>query len=372
MAEANFGIPIVLDIGSRIIKVGLAGDEAPKFLLSVVGHHRYNNHNYPRECIVGEASLQSYYHFQYPLNEPKNWDDCEKLMFEAFYNKLHVDPFEHPILITEPPFEKKNNREKMIEILFEYFNFHSVYSTLPGVLSIYNSGFITGMVLESGDNYSYTIPIIEGEYKPETIRTLKYAGKNVTNKMFELMSYSSDQNLQTFFQKENIYDIKEKNAYVALDYETELQTIETLSCNAKFKTDNQPDHDTIAIGKERIIGPEILFQPSIFNIEDDSIAKATFNSVMSVNDENVRNFMFKNIVLSGGNTMLTGFVERMEKEFKTLVSPNINFRFNASPDRWYNSWLGGSIFASLDSFIQKSITSSEYEEIGPAIVYKMH
>lgn len=111
---------------------------------------------------------------------------------------------------------------------------------------------------------------------------------------------------------------------------------------------------------------------SIFNIEDDGIAKATYNFIMNVNDTNVRNFMFKSTVLSCGNTMLTGFVERMEKKFKSLVRPTIYFRFNVPPDRCYSLWSGGSIFASLDSYIQKSITSSEYDKIGPSIVYKMH
>lgn len=45
-----------------------------------------------------------------------NWDDMEEVWHDTFYNELRADPNEHSVLITEPPFNPKRNREKTAEV----------------------------------------------------------------------------------------------------------------------------------------------------------------------------------------------------------------------------------------------------------------
>lgn len=40
-----------------------------------------------------------------------NWDDMEDLWLYAFYRELRVDPMNHPVLLTEPLFNYRTNRE---------------------------------------------------------------------------------------------------------------------------------------------------------------------------------------------------------------------------------------------------------------------
>jgi len=65
----------------------------------------------------------------YPIDHGviTNWEDMEKIWHHSFYNEIHVNPDEHPVLLTEAPNNPKQNREKMMEIMFEKFNVPSFY-----------------------------------------------------------------------------------------------------------------------------------------------------------------------------------------------------------------------------------------------------
>ncbi|KAL3653886.1 Actin-3 [Castilleja foliolosa] len=271
-------------------KAGFAGYVAPKAVFPSIVGRRQN------DVYVGDEaqSKRDILTLNYPIKNGiiTNWDDMEKLWHHMFYNALCVSPEEHPILLTEAPLNPKPNREKMTEIMFETFNVPSMYVANQSVLYLYASGLVTGIVVDSGDGVTHTVPICNGNALPDATLSLDFAGRDVTEYLIEVLSergYS--------ITTEIVRDIKEKLCYISLDYENE--EILAKSSSRVEKKYELPDGQVITIGAERFRCPEILFKPSMVGIEAVGIHETTYNSIMKC-DEDIREAMFGNIVLSGG------------------------------------------------------------------------
>jgi actin-related protein len=392
---------VVLDNGSGTIKVGFAGDDAPRAVFpSSVGYPKH------QRVMVGMDTKDSYVgdeaqtkrgvlSLQYPIKHGivTSWDDMEKIWHHTFYNEMQIQPEDHSVLLTEAPLNPKANRQKMIQIMFETFNTPATYIAIQSVLSLYASGRTTGLVLDCGDGVTHTVPIYEGYAIPHAIQRLDLAGRDLTDYLMRILTEQNVLTLTTSAEREIAREIKEKMCYCSLNFEQDMQKIlqisitsatATATANTNTNTNSNsscimpddmekkyelPDGHMISIGSERFRCPEVLFQPHLIGNESDGIHRLLYTAIMKC-EIDIRRDLYANIVLAGGSTLFPGISDRLSQEMTTLAPASIEVKIITPPERKYSVWIGGSILASLSTFQDMWVTKDEYDESGPGIVHR--
>ena len=344
--------------------MGLANSDAPSLVFpSVVGRPRGGEDSL---YVGAEAAAKANF---LDLSNPiphgivADWDDMERVWAYGF-DRLGVDPTQHPVILTEPPLNPKANREQMIQIMFERFKVPAAYVAIQAVLSLHASGRRTGIVLDCGDGVSHTVPIYEGCTLPHAIIRLDLAGRDLTDYLMKLLT-ERDYSFTTGEERKLARRMKEELGYVASDFEQEMQEAKNSSLDRPFTL---PNGETITIGSERFRCSETLFQPALIGMESAGIHESTYNSIMKC-DVDIRKELYANTVLSGGTTMFPGLAERVQKEIRALAPPTMKINVISPPERELSVWRGGKMLAEVPGSERMWISQQDYADHGPSIVH---
>ena len=80
----------------------------------------YFSHLYGQDIMVGEEAqaARSFLEIVYPMEcgKIKYWDEME-LLWDYSFKRLQLDPPNTKILLTEPPMNPMQNRQRMLQVL---------------------------------------------------------------------------------------------------------------------------------------------------------------------------------------------------------------------------------------------------------------
>jgi actin-related protein 2 len=380
--------PIVCDNGTGFVKCGFAGDNFPANIFpSMIGRPlmRYEEdfkNVELKEIMVGDecAAHRAMLETSYPVENGivSDWKGMKHLWDYTFFERLKIDPKEHKILLTEPPMNPKGNREKMLNAMFETYNFEAAKVSIQAMLVLYAQGLLTGVVVDSGDGVTHVVPVWEGVCPPQLIRRLNVAGRHITRyliKLLQVRGYAFNRSADF----ETVRQIKEKYCYIGYDLAVEKRL--ALETTVLMQSYTLPDGRVIKIGNERYEASEVLFKPSLLDLDSPGIHEMLYNMIQDA-DMDLRASFYKHIVLSGGTTMYPGLPSRLEKEVRDLYLKGVlkgdkkrlgkfKLRIEDPPRRKHMVFLGGSVLADImkarDDFW---ISKQEWQEVGPNILNK--
>lgn len=297
----------------------------------------------------------------------RHWDEWLTCMDET--ERLLGAPFEeHPMLITAARFNPSTQQEKLVTELFEHYNVPALYVAPPSLLALYASGRNTGVVVGCGDGLMHCDTIAHGIVLPTAAGRVNLGGRNCTETLSMLLRENGYSLGTTSGEREIVRDIKERHAFVALDYNRFMKRAQRHPDDFQ-RSYELPDGQVIKTGDALFRCTEGIFQPSFFGSEAQGIHRVAFDAIQET-PRDTRREMFANILLAGGTTLCPGFAERLQKEIDQLLADNslltVKAKVIATPERKFSTWIGGGILTTWSTFDQCWITNDEYYELGAA------
>ncbi len=329
-------------------------------------------------CFQEAAKYRSMLNVSYPVENGKvrDWKGMQDLWNYTFHEKLKIDPTEHKILLTEPPLNPRENKEKILQHMFETYQFAGASVQVQAMLVLYAQGLVNGVVVDSGDGVTHIVPVWDNTCPQHLIKRLDVAGRHVTRYLIKLLQ-ARGYNFNRTADFETVRQIKEQCCYVGYDLDVERRL--ALDTTTLSKTYELPDKRQIKVSSERFEAPEVLFQPEILDLDQPGLHTMLFNMIQEA-DIDLRSAFYKHIVLSGGSTMYPGLPSRLEKEMRELYLKRIckgdearlkkfQLRIEDPPRRKHMVFLGGSVLADIMKDKEQFwYSKQEWDEFGKSLL----
>jgi len=409
------GLPaVVIDNGTGYTKMGYAGNNDPSYIVpsqialnegkASIATAGAKTSQQKRgiadlDFFIGDEAedVRTTYSVTNPIKhgQVENWTHMELFWEHCIFKYLRCEPEDHFFCLTEPPLNAPENREFTAEIMFETFNVPGLYIAVQAVLALAASWTskqvtehtLTGTVIDSGDGVTHVIPVADGYVIGSSIKHIPVAGKDITAFIHQLMLEREGAAIPSALKYDVAKRTKEQFCYVCPDIVKEFKKYDQARDQwIKSITENERGNNkpfTYEVGHERFLGPEIFFNPDIYNSDFPTPLPKLVDDTIQSCPIDTRRGLYKNIVLSGGSTMFKDFGKRLQRDVKRAVDFRIKRSEQLSGGKMkstpvdvnvithhmqrYAVWFGGSMLASTPEFYKACHTKAQYDEVGPSI-----
>ncbi|CAM9575861.1 unnamed protein product [Ectocarpus sp. 6 AP-2014] len=347
-----------------------------------------------------------------------DWDLMEKVWEHAEQTRLKTKLSDHPVLISEKPFNSSKERMKYTEIMFEKFGVPAEFMSKDAVLACFSIGRTTASLVDVGGDSAVVTPVYDGWVESKGI-VKSVLGSNALQRYYlhlleEARGGDPIPPLPTTMMKA-VGSLRPSLAErLRMDVARDMLALAGRTSDSAFEADapqfssipsvpfRLPDGTEVGIGMDRFRVPELLVNTSpltealsggVGSGQDpspgmrslaESLSRPGFGmrplqatvveSVLACEREQQAQ-LFNSVVLAGGGCCFEGLAERVKAEIEqSLDAPSTGWRVKVlaagNNERKVSTWLGGSILASLGSFHEMWLSKSEYEEHGAHMIDK--
>ena len=319
---------IVVDVGTGYIKAGYSGEDLPRVVLpTIIGMHESSSvddattnagDSKPNKVVSKKMGNEAYLHqSDHELYNPiqrgivTDWEKLTDLLEHVFYTELGIEPRNATVLMTDSPMSRKSDKQQLASIMFDHFRFKAFALQNTAALSLFSNGTTTGLVAESGEGVTYTVPVFEGYALPHALQTIEVAGQDITKQLIKELQTDTQVDMSHYHL---IRDIKEKMCHVArTNYAAEMERRDD-ELSIEDRSYELPGGEIIEVNqRKRITASECMFNPSIVGVShpefdtcDGGIVQLAYRSIEKC-DSDLKVNLYNNIVLAGGTTLLKNF-----------------------------------------------------------------
>lgn len=414
---------LVFDIGHHSLRVGYAQEDTPKAEIPAqIGVGEDNSPSVKSDAVDAEekksdpsnitTGKNKYYIDTTYLNVPRknvdvttymkdgmieDWDLFEKVLDYTYNKVIHSESEYHPVLMSEAPWNIRNKREKLMELMFEKYNVPAFFLAKNAVLAAFANGRSTAIVVDSGATHTSAVPVQDGFVLTQAIVKSPLGGDYITMQCNQYLAENDIEIVPPYMiQSKEVVKDKEKPKWVKKSSLPEVnnswhnymtkKVVQDFQMSVLQVSENPYDEKQIStipavhyefpngyhqdFSCERFKIPEALFDPSMVQMKGMNtmlgVAHIVTTSV-GMCDVDVRPALYSSVVVTGGNSFLQGFPERLNRDLSVRIPTSMRLKMIAcsgAAERRFGAWIGGSILASIGTFQQMWISSQEYEEGG--------
>ena len=306
----------------------------------------------------------------------------------------------HPVLLVEPAYTSKADRERWAQILFEQYGAPGVFMSRAGVLALYANARVTGVAVDCGAGGVTVTPVQEGYPLMGGLRRSPVGGHALDAALLRAARARGHSVAPHFpTPAPSAPAPPAPHASVVAYHELEAaragrhalcRVFETpfdaeANAHTPITSFDLPDGSVLSLGPERFGIPELLFDPSPLVAGGvggsggcgqyagaTGLAEAVTSAIMAC-DIDCRRDLVTNVTLTGGVSSTEGLGERLQRDLianQPVLQTRAKLAASSVVERAVGPWTGGSILASLGTFHEFWFSKKEYEEYGAKMLHR--
>ncbi|XP_018572680.1 actin-like protein 6B [Anoplophora glabripennis] len=403
---------LVFDPGHHSLRVGYAQEDTPKAEIpAIVGVAPDESPKLEPEVKPEENSVSSnQYSYKYfidtiYLHTPRpnmeihsymkdgmieNWDMFEKIMDYSYDKIIQSESQYHPVLFSESPWNQRQKREKLTEIMFEKYKVPAFFLVKNAALAAFANGRATALVIDSGATHTTAVPVLDGYVISNAVVKSPLGGDYLILRARELLeSMGIDLAPAALIASKEVVRDKDKPRYVkkklsfpptnswmtymvkrtVQDFQQTVLQVSENPYDERAAANIPAVHYEFPTGYHQDFGPErFKLAEGLF---DHAMLGAGYIAATSAGmcDVDIRPALYSSVVLTGGNSLVQGFSDRLSRDLSSRTPSSMRLKMiaaNGTVERRFGSWVGGSILASIGTFQQMWMSMQEYQEAGKA------